>query len=453
MSHFITASLMHIEGAMRPDAALEIDDDGRIVRILPRHEVPVDGMLEDLGRVALLPGTVNAHGHAFQHMLRGYMDDTRWEDAIWQIMYPAAERLTADDIYTVSKHAFAEAAKCGITTFVDFFYINDQGNDNARAVIRAAKSVGIRLVLARVFFDAGLGDKGAPERYQETPETAYANFRALAEEFADDPLISIQPAPHSFEAASLESIRYALEAAETYDVPVHMHFHDHIPERQRAQREYGKTAVRVLHDEGLLTDRLILVHAEPMDEEEISLIAAAGASVVHCPNPTFKTMGRGAETTSMMHQGIKVGLGCDGGCINNRQSIFDEMRTGAFLERFRVPEQEALIDASVALELGTKTNGQILRLDIGELRAGLWADCVALDLDDLSLQPLSKIEKHIVYAMQPTAIRDVLVAGKPIVRERNLVHVDQPSFVAQLNETIARVHNEVPDQAISNTKE
>lgn len=442
MTHFITSALAYVDGAMRPETALEIDDDGRIAAVVPRAEIPAGAAVEDLGNVALLPGTVNAHGHAFQHMLRGYMDDTHWEDAIWQIMYPAAERLRAEDIYTVSKHAFAEAAKCGITTFVDFFYINDQGNDNARAVIRAAKSVGIRLVLARVFFDEGLGDKGAPARYQETPEVAYRNFLELAEEFADDPLVSVQPAPHSFEAASVESIRYALEAARKFDVPMHMHFHDHIPERQRAQREYGKTAVRVLHDEGLLTDRLILVHAEPMDEEEIALIAAAGASVVHCPNPTFKTMGRGAETTAMMHQGIKVGFGCDGGCINNRQSIFDEMRTGAFLERFRVPEEEALIDASVALDLGTKTNGQILRLDIGELKAGNWADCVAIDLEDLSVQPLSKLDKNIVYAMQPTAIRDVLVAGRPIVRERTLVGVDQSSFVAELNETIARVHGE-----------
>lgn len=442
MSHFITSSLVHLDGEMRSGIALRIEDDGRIAAIVPRSEVPADAMLDDLGNVALLPGTVNAHGHAFQHMLRGYMDDTRWEDAIPNIMYPAAERLTEEDIYVVSKLAFAEAANCGITTFVDFFYINDQGNDNARAVIRAAKSVGIRLVLARTFFDKGLGDKGAPERYQETPELAYENFMALAEEFADDPMVSIQPAPHSFEAASVESVRLALEAAQHWDVPMHMHFHDHIPERQRAQREYGKTAVRVLHEAGLLTDRMILVHAEPMDEEEISLIAAAGASVVHCPNPTFKTMDRGTETTAMMNRGIEVGFGCDGGCVNNRQSMFDEMRTGAFLEKRRVPAEEALIDAGVALELGTKANGKILRLDVGELKVGNWADCVAIDLDDLSVQPLSKLEKNIIYSMQPTAIRDVLVAGRPIVRERVLLGVDQSSFVAQFNETIARVHNE-----------
>ena len=109
--------------------------------------------------------------------------------------------------------------KAGITTVCDFFYINDQGNDNAKAVIEAAMDVGIRIVMARTLYDWD----GAPERFQETIHQAVANTEALHAEFRDEPLVHVLPAPHSLHGASMDMILAGAELAERLDTKFHMH--------------------------------------------------------------------------------------------------------------------------------------------------------------------------------------------------------------------------------------
>src|SRR5438093_2524411 len=113
----------------------------------PEHE------REDWGHVAVLPGTVNAHGHSFQTLLRGLGDELPfmgWRDLV---LHPFSERLDRDAIELGARFDFALMAKAGVTTAVDFFYLHDRGNENDLAVIEAARAVGIRLVLARGMFD------------------------------------------------------------------------------------------------------------------------------------------------------------------------------------------------------------------------------------------------------------------------------------------------------------
>src|SRR6266545_4088308 len=123
---------------------------------------------EDWGGVAVVPGCVNAHAHSFQALLRGYGDDLSfmgWRD---RVLYPFSERLDGDGIRTGALFDFAEMVRHGITTVVDFFYLHDRGNENDRAVIDAAREVGLRIVLARSMYDWS----GAPKRYQEAPPEA-----------------------------------------------------------------------------------------------------------------------------------------------------------------------------------------------------------------------------------------------------------------------------------------
>src|SRR5215475_13376755 len=167
-------------------------DGGRIdgIRSLPLRDAHAADLVRLPGK-ALLPGTVNTHCHTFQSLLRGLGDDMdfmRWRD---RVLYPFSRRLDARGIEIGAAFAFGEMLRHGITTVVDFFYIQGGGNANAEAAIRAAKRVGIRLVLARAFYDW----TGAPPEYRETVTEATARCRELMTRYAGAPTVSVQPAP------------------------------------------------------------------------------------------------------------------------------------------------------------------------------------------------------------------------------------------------------------------
>src|SRR5262247_1802700 len=199
------------EGWQR-DRAVAITD-GRIAGV-QSIGTPHRGDVALPGR-ALLPGTVNAHCHTFQALLRGLGDDLDfmgWRD---RVLYPFSERLDGRAIWLCARLAFAEQLLHGVTTCVDFFYLQDDGNENAEAVIEAARAVGIRLVLARAMYDWA----GAPKRYRETPAAAARRVRELMTRHAGDATVGVQPAPHSPHGASPSMIRAGWEVAEEQGVP------------------------------------------------------------------------------------------------------------------------------------------------------------------------------------------------------------------------------------------
>jgi 5-methylthioadenosine/S-adenosylhomocysteine deaminase len=380
--------------------------------------VPDDVAVEDWGAVALVPGTVNAHGHAFQNLLKGFADDLPFD--VWRdrVLYPFSEKLDGDAIYAGAVFAFAEALLAGVTTTVDFFYLHDEGNENAERVIQAARDVGIGLVFARAFYDRDAPTK-APARYRESIEDAAQRFRDLAAAHRDEALFSVQPAPHSLHAATPETIAAALACASEFDVPCHLHLAEASYEVEQVRARYGTTPVRLLEREGLLNERLVTIHTVWVDDEELDMLAAAGTGVVHCPGANA-FLGDGiARIPEMLGRGIRVALGPDGGCANNRQSVFDEMRMATLVAKARLTDGSVL-GAPTAFRMGTSSGADLLQQPVGSFETGRRADAVALDLNDLSLLPLNVLERTIVSSMQPTAIERVMVAGETVVENGEL---------------------------------
>ncbi|MDQ3982345.1 MAG: amidohydrolase family protein, partial [Actinomycetota bacterium] len=277
----ISGASVLVDGGFAPETAILVEGDV-IAGTVGTREVPDGAELLDWGDVAIVPGTVNAHGHAFQNLFKGRADDRRFESWRDDVLYPLSEDLDGDDVYTGALFAFTEALRAGVTTTVDFFYLHDEGNANAEQVIRAARDAGIRLVLARAFYDVDAPTR-APLRYREKAVDAAERCRSLAQAHAGDALLSVQPAPHSLHAATPETVAVALELAAGLDVPCHLHLAEASYEREQVEARYGTTPVRLLAREGLLGPRLVTIHTVWADDEELDLLAESGAAVVHCP--------------------------------------------------------------------------------------------------------------------------------------------------------------------------
>ena len=378
---------------------------------------------------ALLPGTVNAHCHTFQTLLRGLGDDLDfmgWRD---RVLYPFSDRLDQRAIVLGARLAFAEQLLHGVTTCVDFFYLQDNGNDNAEAVIEAARAMGIRLVLARTMYDW----EGAPRRYRESVAEAARRTADLIARHRGEPTTSVQPAPHSPHGASPAMIRTGWEVAETTDTPFHIHVAEGRDEGERTLREHGATPMRYLDKLGVLGPRTIAVHGVWLDDGEIALMGARRAALAYCPSSNM-FLGDGiTRIPEMLGAGVRVGLGTDGGCTNNRASVFEEMRMVSLLQRVRLLDGRALA-AERAFAMGTRDGAAILGIDAGVIAVGRLADLVAIDLGHPSLHPPIDLLKNVVYAMSPQAITDVWVHGRRVVEDRRLVSADLDELLTRVRE-------------------
>jgi len=416
MAELLFADLTLVEGRFQPDLAVLVGDDGYLTAVGPASvldaSTPAEVPRVRLGGRALAPGCVNAHNHSFQSLLRGIADDQRflvWRD---RALYRYAPRLGLEGIYTGALFAFAEMLLRGVTTVCDFFYLHGESNDGARAVIRAARDVGIRLTLARTMYDWD----GAPALFRERPEDAVERTRALFHEHAGDPVVKVLPAPHSPHAASAEMVVAGAALADELGTCFHMHVAEERFEVEETLGKYGLTPVRWLESLGALTGRACLVHCCHVDAGEIALMASRGASLLYNPNSNM-FLGDGiTPLTEMLTSGIAVALGTDGGCSNNRVSVLDEMRSAALLQKVRHMDGTAL-GAEAVFRMGTEVGARLTGWPTGVLEAGRLADLYTLDLEDLSTLPHLDLLRNLVYSVEPTAIRDVCVHGRWVVRQ------------------------------------
>jgi 5-methylthioadenosine/S-adenosylhomocysteine deaminase len=429
----VRADAALIDGApLGPTAVLAVD--GAIVRVGPPDAVTADPraagarVLDWSGR-ALIPGTVNAHNHGFQSLLRGIGDDLpflAWRD---RALYRHGGRLDPEAMTTAGLFAYGEMLLHGVTTVCDFFYVNRGGNDNAHAAIAAARRLGIRIVLARCFYDWD----GAPAAFREDVVTAVANFEELSRDFAGDgrARVTIQPAPHSLHGASPAMIEAGAGCARDAGVPWHIHLAEERYQVDDALARHGVRPLHVIDRLGLLDHRMIAVHGCWFDDGERALLAERGASLAYNPASNM-FLGDGiTDVVDLRRRGVRVALGTDGGCSNSRVSVLDEMRSCALLQKVARTDGEA-IAAEDCFAMGTALGGEVLGLPVGRVAPGYRCDLVALDLADPSLWPVQHLAKNTVYSLSARAITDVVVDGDIVVEDRRLSQVDLKEIEARV---------------------
>ncbi len=424
MKVVITADAAIVDGKARGPTSV-LCDNGLILAVDDPETVLADPRAAGAGRIewphrAMVPGTINTHNHSFQSLLRGIGDDLpflEWRD---KALYRYSPRLGPDDMATAALFAFGEMLLHGVTTVCDFYYLNNQSNEHASATIEAARRLGIRIVMARCFYDWD----GAPAAYRETLSQAIANYESLAKKYQDRSrfLTTVQPAPHSQHGATPQMIEAGAGCARDAGVPWHIHLAEESYQVEQSLQRFGKRPLHAVSELAVDMSTMIAVHGCWFDATERALLAERGGSLAYCPGSNMFLGDGVTDLVDLVARGVKVGLGTDGGCSNNRVSVFDEMRMAALLQKVHRTDGQA-ITAETCFALGTATAGEVLRLPIGRIAPGYRCDLVALDLDDPSLWPVQALEKNVVYALSPRAVTDVVVDGQEVVVARRLSHV------------------------------
>lgn len=431
------------------DLSIGCDASGRISTLGRSDQVDV----VRLQHRAMLPGLVNAHSHAFQRVLRGLTEyGTRAStDSFWtwrEMMYRAAESLTPDDIYDASRMAFLEMALSGITTVGEFHYLHhnpdgtpyEDPNLLAKTVIRAARDVGINIVLLRVAYArAGFNVEPNPRqrRFLESdPEVFLRNFETLTAEVQTDAgSVRTGVAPHSVRAVPLSYLKTISDFASRHELPVHMHVAEQPAEISACIAEHRRSPVALLETEGLLNSRFTAVHAIHVSEEEAGLFARARAMVCACPT-TERNLGDGIIPAEMyFRKRVPVALGTDSQIQIDLLEDARELEYGMRLQKMErvilvMDDKERRSALATALfECATRNGSQSLVMSGGAISTANSADFFTVDLNDVSIAGVEPDDllSTIVFSLSRTAVKDVVVNGRQIVTEGR--HADQEEIV------------------------
>jgi formimidoylglutamate deiminase len=451
--------LIYTKGRFISDVALITDDSGRIRDLVPGASAP-DAIR--LNNKAVLPGLVNAHSHGFQRMIRGQTEyrSQGAADSFWtwrELMYQAANKLDADDIYTASRMTFLEMMLTGITAVGEFHYIHrapngqpyDDPNLLAKEVIRAARDVGLRIALLRVAYErAGFQRDPDPlqRRFIEDADTYVRNLESLKNQLEDDSaVVWIGAAPHSVRAVSLDYLKVVNDFASKQNIPIHMHVAEQPAEVSACIEEYGRSPVALLDTEGLLNEMFTAVHAIHVTPKAITAFAKSGAFVCACPT-TERNLGDGVfPADGYFGAGVKVCLGTDS---QTQINLLEDARELEYHLRLQRKERNVLAAnkdndryalAGGLFECATVNGAQSIGFNGGRLEAGAPADFFTIDLDDPSIAGASTEDllSNLVFSLSRTAVREVVVQGKRIVEDGR--HPKQEEIVEKFKDLQSRL--------------
>ncbi len=390
-------------------------DDGKIVDLLP-HDVALEKYrpraLEKLDQHALIPGLINCHTHAAMSLLSGIADDLPLMDWLQNHIWPAEQKWVGEAfVRDGTDLAIAEMLRGGTTCFNDMYFFPE-------VVAQQALHHGIRANIGLIVFDF-------PTVWAENADVYLAKGLALREQFRHESLLSMSFAPHAPYTVSDEPLRHVLTYADEMNLTIHMHVHETAHEVQEQLQKTGQTPLRRLGDLGLLNSSFMAVHMTQLTAEDIEFYAQTGGHIVHCPESNLKLASGFCPVAACMRAGINVALGTDGAASNNDQDMLAEMRIAALLAK-GVAGDASAVPAMEALKMATINGAKALGLDgeIGSLRIGKAADVVAIDLSEVETQPIFNPLAQIVYAASRHQVSDVWVAGRQVLKKRQLTTLD-----------------------------
>ena len=373
--------------------------------------------LRSLTDHVLMPGLVNAHGHAAMTLLRGSSEDAPLQAWLTEQIWPL-EAKWVDEAFCRDgiRIAMAEMIRAGITTFADMYYFPEIGAEEA-------KRAGLRAQFAFPVIEF-------PNAWSRDSEEGFHKGLALYDQYRNDPFIDIAFGPHAVYSVTEPDLQKILMYSEELDANIHIHLHENAAELAENESRYGTSGIRHLYDVGLLGPRLQAVHVTQITPEEIELFAETNVQVVHCPTSNAKLASGTSPVTAMRAAGINVCFGTDGAASNNVLDLLAEARLASLMAKLE-QNNAAALPAGDALDMATRGGAAALGRgqQTGSLVPGMAADLIALDMQAIRHQPLYDPIAQVLHTSSGNSVSHVWVNGECLLDEGTLTRMDEQEIV------------------------
>jgi 5-methylthioadenosine/S-adenosylhomocysteine deaminase len=391
--------------------------DGTIAALGPDvSAAPGEEELDAAGAI-LVPPLINGHTHAAMTLFRGSGGDLPLMPWLEERIWPVEARISAEDVYWGARLACLEMIRSGTTRFWDMYW-------HPEATARAVADAGLRATIGAPLFDKGR-DAAAMR------DSARESLTMLEEQ--GGPIVA-SLAPHSIYMVSEESLAFIAELAAEREAPVQIHLSETAPEVEDCLAEHGRRPAAYLDDLGLLNERTLLAHGVWLDENELALVAARGATVVSNPAANMKlAVGRVFPYPAARAAGVRVALGTDGAGSNDSLDLLADLKLFALAQRHAAADATAIAAADA---WAVATGAAAPLLGATPLAVGAPADFLLLDPAAPELA-IGALAADLVYAAAGSAVDTVVVAGRVLMRGG--VQPERAEVVARAAERATRL--------------
>ena len=421
---------MDADGSVYANAAVVVDK-GVIVAIGPAEEIfssyAPASVLEGDNRI-VMPGLINGHSHAAMTLLRGMAEDMALLEWLTRYIFPAEiEFVDAEFVRIGTELACWEMIRGGTTTFVDMYYYPD-------VIAEVVAACGMRaLVSATVIERPSPGAANAADSIEK-------GLAFIKRWQGKNPRITPIFGPHANYTLNAEQLRDVRDAARNAGVGIAIHMSESQYEVEYSKSHYGKTSIELFDSIGLLDLPVIGAHVVWPTDAEIQILAQRKVGVIHNPTSNMKTAAGVSPVTRMLEAGVRVGLGTDGAASNNDLDMWEEIRLAAFLQKVSRMDPEVM-PAKTVLNMATRGGAEAIGLgdSIGSLEVGKRADIIQVSFDDVHFIPTYDVISHLVYVADEQDVVSVVVDGKILMQDRQMLTIDTARVRKEATQLAARI--------------
>lgn len=382
----------------------------------------------DASGCVVIAGLVDAHTHSGQILAPRIWESVGLEQWMLLAVY-LAQPLTPDEAYLAATVTGGELMAAGAVGLLDHAPPLGwaSGAESVEAVISAYVDLGMRATVAPLYSNRYLWESW-PEELQPAPQSlaplplvdppsadaVLSQARSFLERWnGRHPRIRCLLGPSAVERCTLDLLHHTAALASEHGVGVHLHLLETRTQRLSVREE---SPVALLDRLGLLGPATSVAHGVWLTSDEIEVLARTGTSVVHNPVSNLR-LGNGIAPLGMLGAaGVPVGLGGDGGLVDESLDMFAVMKLAALLHTLVGPPSR-WPTAGAVLELCQAGGARAMGLSPGRLEPGHRADVVLLDAARLACASEQEALNGLVFGDAGRAVRTVIVDGRVVVED------------------------------------
>lgn len=370
------------------------------------------------------PAFTNGHTHLGMTQMRNYADDLELMTWLNEKIFPVEARLTSEDIYYASLLSIIENIKSGVGNVCDMYDSIDRVSD---AIIESGIRGFISMGLTSVSGDVNKKLDKLYSLYKEYNNQGSGRLKIL-------------PGPHAIYTCSKEFLKMVLDLSEKMDNRLNIHVSETETEVNNCIKENGVRPIEYLNQIGFMDKKIIAAHCVHLNKEEIEFISDKEFYPIYNPTSNLKLASGFTDIDYMLKNKIKVGIGTDGSSSNNNQDMIEEMHIGSIVNK-AVNSDPKSVKAIDVLRMATINASEIFDVDNGEIKEGKLADICMFDLDSISFTPQNNLISALVYSANRSDVTDLIVDGKFIMRNREILSLDEEKIKYKVRELSEKLLN------------